>query len=526
MPNLADLLAAPGLESVRPLAGPLDAVAVTGVRLVPARDRIVEVPPGTVAILLAPVPGLLLDVAVRDAAAAGAAALVLTGPDEAPLSTTVRVLAERGRVAVLHAEGDLAALVIAVHRAAAGDPSDALARIEAAARRLPPMAGDPDRVTATAGRVLGRPVERRAPGPDEEGAAAAGADGEVRLASAARPGHAGTAVRAVLALAALAATGGATGDVPVRSRGQLLAELLTAPRDRAVPLAARGRALGLPVDSWHIALRLVPVALDGTERYRVLENVAPEALNLLRTVLPYAAPPAAPAHASTPPTASATAPAHTSTPAHASMPPPVSAATPVSGPSPGVQWNATVVDDALTLLCTLPADPGPDGHRQVLGATRRAVERLRRLHPDADLRCGVGVPHRGPLGIRSSAREARAALPRAGGEPVAAHDAAGVDRMLLEWYASEAAREAVGELLAPVMALGPERAEPLLRTLQTYLDHNNSPARAAEVLHLHRNAVGARIRRFTELTGADLNDPEQRIALQLACRAGLAPPPP
>ncbi|WP_457519069.1 helix-turn-helix domain-containing protein [Streptomyces sp. TE33382] len=76
------------------------------------------------------------------------------------------------------------------------------------------------------------------------------------------------------------------------------------------------------------------------------------------------------------------------------------------------------------------------------------------------------------------------------------------------------------------MALGPERAEPLLRTLQAYLDHNNSPARAAEVLHLHRNAVGARIRRFTEPTGADLNDPAQRIALQLACRAGLAPPPP
>lgn len=105
-----------------------------------------------------------------------------------------------------------------------------------------------------------------------------------------------------------------------------------------------------------------------------------------------------------------------------------------------------------------------------------------------------------------------------------AHDAAGLDRMLLEWYASDTAREAVDELLAPVMELGPDRADPLLRTLQAYLDHNNSPARAAEELHLHRNAVGARIRRITDLTGADLTDPETRLALQLACRARLSAP--
>ncbi|MFD0542305.1 helix-turn-helix domain-containing protein [Streptomyces mexicanus] len=54
------------------------------------------------------------------------------------------------------------------------------------------------------------------------------------------------------------------------------------------------------------------------------------------------------------------------------------------------------------------------------------------------------------------------------------------------------------------------------------LDHNNSPARAAEALHLHRNAVGARVRRVIELTGADLADPEVRLALQLACRAVAA----
>jgi hypothetical protein len=494
MANILELLSSPGLEAVRPLVGPLDAVEVTGVRLEPRPDRLAAIPGGTVAVLLAPVPGHLLDVAVRDAAAAGAAALVLTGVTEAPhglpaeVTATARALAERGRVAVLYAEGDLAALVVAVERAVAGSAADALARVAAAAREVTAVAGDPERVAAAAGRALGATVELRAAGPGEEGAVAAGPDGEIRLAAPARPGHAGTAVRSVLALAALAAAGGGHGDVPVRSRGRLLAELLVAPQDQAARLAARGRALALPVDGWHIALRLEAGGLDASNRPKALDAVMSQALTLLRTW------------------DGAAAPATNSAPQSADS----------------VQWNAALVDDALVLLSTWPADPAADGRRATLARARRVVDRLAGLRPEAGLRCGVGSPHRGPLGIRTSAREARAAVPRGAGPAVAAHDAVGLDRMLLEWYASDTAREAVSELLAPVLALGPERAEPLLRTLQGYLDHNNSPARAADALHLHRNAVGARIRKIVQLTGADLNEPDVRLALQLACRAGLS----
>ncbi|MFE6665527.1 PucR family transcriptional regulator [Streptomyces sp. NPDC057697] len=496
MVNVLELLASPGLDAVRPLVGPLDAVAVTGVRLEARPDRLAAMSAGTVAVLLAPVPGHLLDVAVRDAAAAGAAALVLTGVTEAPhglpaeVTATARALAERGRVAVLYAEGDLAALAVAVERAVAGSAADALARVAAAAREVTAVAGDPGRVAAAAGRALGLPVELRAAGPGEEGAAAAGPDGEIRLAAPARPGHAGEAVRSVLALAALAAAGGGHGDVPVRSRGRLLAELLVAPQDQSARLAARGRALALPVDGWHIALRVEAGGLDASNRPKALDAVMSQALTLLRTWDAVALP-------------AATAPS-----------------APRSGDA--VQWNAALVDDALVLLSTWPADPGADGRRATLARARRVVDRLAGLRPDAGLRCGVGSSHRGPLGIRTSAREARAAVPRGAGPAVAAHDAVGLDRMLLEWYASDTAREAVGELLSPVLALGPERAEPLLRTLQGYLDHNNSPARAAEALHLHRNAVGARIRKIVRLTGADLNEPDVRLALQLACRAGLS----
>lgn len=508
---LADLLSAPELRGVRHLAGPLDAVPVTGARLETRRERLAAAPRGCLVLLTAPVPGPLLDVALREAAAAGAAAVVLTeeagteagteaeaGPgaghggrptgEGGSVPVTVRALAERGRVALLAAGGDLATLVVAVERAVAGDAADALARVADAAAGLPGAAGDPVRAARVASRALGVPVEVREAGAGEAGASAAGPDGEVRLAAPLRDGHAGRAVRSVLAMAALAAAGGGRGDVPVRSRGRLLAEILVAPRERTARLAARGRSLGLPVDGHHVALRFETGAPG--ESYQVLEPVMSEALTLLRDW----------SAARDPGAAAETTP---------------------------VRWNAALADEALVLLATWPAGPGPEERRRLGEDVRRLTARLERGHP-ADLRCGVGGAHRGILGVRTSAREAAAALLRDPAAPVVVHDAAGLDRMLTEWYASDSAREAVGELLAPVLALGPRRAAPLVRTLQAYLDHNNSPARAAEALHLHRNAVGARIRRVTELTGADLADPEVRLALQLACRAvraGTAAPP-
>ncbi len=101
----------------------------------------------------------------------------------------------------------------------------------------------------------------------------------------------------------------------------------------------------------------------------------------------------------------------------------------------------------------------------------------------------MSTPHEGPLGLRAAAAEARSAIiaARAGGKPpgVTAHDATGVQRMLMEWY------------------------------------EQGSIGRTAQRLHLHRNAVSYRMRRITSLLGVDIADPDQRLALQLACRARL-----
>jgi DNA-binding PucR family transcriptional regulator len=68
---------------------------------------------------------------------------------------------------------------------------------------------------------------------------------------------------------------------------------------------------------------------------------------------------------------------------------------------------------------------------------------------------------------------------------------------------------------------GGTRADTAIRTLAAYLDEQGSVVRTAERLHLHRNAVTNRLRTITELLDVDLEDPDQRLALQLACRARL-----
>ncbi|MBS3940815.1 MAG: helix-turn-helix domain-containing protein [Actinobacteria bacterium] len=132
---------------------------------------------------------------------------------------------------------------------------------------------------------------------------------------------------------------------------------------------------------------------------------------------------------------------------------------------------------------------------------------------------GVGRPHRGPVGVARSFREARAAIDMARQlaltEPVVAfHDLLpyrllSQDRRLL--------RETVEEILGP---LGAARggAGPLIETLEAYFDEALNTTAAARRLHLSVRAVAYRLDRINELTGRSVGDGRDRFALELAVR--------
>ena len=146
-------------------------------------------------------------------------------------------------------------------------------------------------------------------------------------------------------------------------------------------------------------------------------------------------------------------------------------------------------------------------------------------HSDVRARVGIGTPHDGASGLRVSAEEARTALAAArlrdDAVSVATFDSLGLQRMLAEWLVTDTARDTVAELLAPLDALGPEKSAVAVHTLHAYLDERGSWQRAAARLHLHRNAVVYRMAQINRLMDVDLDDPDQRFAVQLACRARL-----
>jgi sugar diacid utilization regulator len=493
--SVQELLSAPGLSSLTLLAGD-PARTVRSVRVVFEQRELRALAADELVIVLPTVfveaVGYQVDVALRDTAATGAAAVVLTGVDADAVEPTARRIADRYALALLVAPpgAEPTGLVVAAARMLAGDASTALARVDDARQRI--ASGEsPESILAAAAKALATSVSIREPVHGEPAALVevdGVADGYV---TAAVPENASgswaIAARAVVRIAADAyarsiAELRRTDLAPIHDRGRLLGELLLAPESERAPLVARARMLGFAVDGWHQVLRfeLSSSLADSPDREPAstaqLDAVGNTALDAVR-----------------------------------------------AGADDG--WHSTRIGGDVLLVRTTSADPGQAAVRAAHQAATAALRAARERFPGLGIRCGIGGARRRAEGLRGSATDARAALaatrqslpPR----EIVAIDALGLNPMLVEWYASDTTRASVDDLLAPLAELGPQAAEDSIRTLQSYLDHQSSPAKAAKDLNVHPQTITYRLRKITALLHVDFNDPEQRLALQLACRAWL-----
>jgi sugar diacid utilization regulator len=265
---------------------------------------------------------------------------------------------------------------------------------------------------------------------------------------------------------------------PIRTTSAALSQLLLCSQAHLPAVETRASEVGLYVGGWHCAARLTvddPEAL-GAEGLSALEH---EMVALVAEHL---------------------------------------------APTGAVDWSVARPDDQIVLARTTRQPARSEAARAVRERMGQLAEQLRESHPGLRIRVGVGTAHEGAAGLRVSAEEARAALAAAQlvDDPVAvaSFDALGTRRMLAEWLTTDAARDAVRELLAPLDAQGADKAATAVATLHAYLDEQGSLQRAAQRLHVHRNAVVYRLERIKAL-GIDLTDPDIRFGLQLACRARL-----
>ncbi|MER7499000.1 helix-turn-helix domain-containing protein [Nonomuraea pusilla] len=154
---------------------------------------------------------------------------------------------------------------------------------------------------------------------------------------------------------------------------------------------------------------------------------------------------------------------------------------------------------------------------QVVPALRRALGRMRSPVP---LSGGVGRAAPGPEGLRESLSQAVLAAGvtvREGHGAVRSFDELGYTVMLAslaEPRLVHSARVVLADLLSAPD--GPV----LVATLAALLDCANSTSRTALRLGVHRNTVLGRVERI-RARGVDLDRPDQRLALHLACYALL-----
>ncbi len=119
----------------------------------------------------------------------------------------------------------------------------------------------------------------------------------------------------------------------------------------------------------------------------------------------------------------------------------------------------------------------------------------------------------GRTGWRQADAAVRVAL-RSTDAPVALRTWAdlGVLRLLAFAEADVLASSVADEGARRLLAGDPE----LLRTARVWLDHGGSAQRTAAALAVHRQTLYSRLRRVADVTGADLDDGRQRLALHLA----------
>jgi sugar diacid utilization regulator len=429
------------------------------------------------------------DMALRVAGTREVAAVVLSAGHADSITSTSSAIAHQAGIAILAtgAAVDLAALAIAIGRELAGAADVALLRAHTALRAIDahPNGGAPEALASCAGAAFGVALRFVTSEPPEPRASVVVDDHvEGWITGAPQQGDLAMAMAIMLHATAFGAARAIASarreqELPIRSRDDVLTELLSAPPQGRPPIIQRARTLGFPIDDWHVALRLEFEDLTDPEAGQ--EAAAYEArMRFGRIMLQ-------------------------------------------TMQGSGDMWHSARAGQALVLVRSYEADPGIAAATSVAQAVEPALTEARSRLPTTLIRCGVGSAHTGPAGLLSAVTEARAAvmIARAAGRvntPVP-FDSLGLRRTLVEWYASDTAQEAVTTVLAPLTNLSGARGERLIQTLHVYLDHQGSMSKTAERMNMHRNAVSYRIHQIFELLDVDPENPDDLLLLQLACRA-------
>ena len=482
----ADVLVQADRLGIRHVSGPTTGPAITRVELTEL-DSLNSLPAGTLAVVLPATSRLepyRLDIAVRQASARGLAALVFLGSVRLP--DTATALSDRGGVPILSASGEHPSdLAFALDRLVSGGASEIMTRaaftIEQATRAAA-GAGTREDVLEAASSAAGVRISlvEDADVTWTDGDAVCIGDVPIGRLVPQRPDPAVAIALPVIASVLSRALQREMRErfAPTQSRADLIVELVLAESSRVEGFIGQAARLGLPLHLSHVAGWLKPTR--GTDVGRRPSPSVQPALELFALQLV---------------------------------------------DRREELWHIAFIQDDALILST--EEPGAGDHQRRLREVSTAIQEHARALAGGEWEytLGLGTPQTGPAGLRQSAAEARVAADSAVAAgrtgSVQVTDVTGLRRVLLDFYASPTSRSLLHDILLPLDDWGQERATTATRTLLSYLGHRNSLGMAGRELNLHPNGVAHRLKRIREALGVDLDDPDTRFAVELACRVRL-----
>lgn len=151
-----------------------------------------------------------------------------------------------------------------------------------------------------------------------------------------------------------------------------------------------------------------------------------------------------------------------------------------------------------------------------------AQDRIALLAPGSRVVMGIGRPGAGLAGLRRSFTQAREALTLAqtlfDGNKVFSFGDLGLYHVLNHLRECDQLVDFYTQTLGALVAYDQEHDAQLIPTLEAFFAHLGNVSQTAEALHLHRNSLLYRLERIAEIGDVDLEDADDRFALQLALK--------
>ncbi|WP_238533475.1 PucR family transcriptional regulator [Paenibacillus terrae] len=139
-----------------------------------------------------------------------------------------------------------------------------------------------------------------------------------------------------------------------------------------------------------------------------------------------------------------------------------------------------------------------------------------------NLQVGIGSAAHSITELPRSYKEAQDALQLGtlmnGSSAIAAFSDLGIYRLLCQIEDAGELAKFIPPSLKKLLAYKQPNREDLIKTLQTFLQHHQNAAKTAEELYVHYKTVTYRIERIKEITGIDLEDPDEVLSVQVGLK--------